>query len=70
MGPHGKLDEYDPVGASLVTIRRGSEPGVARLVRELPSVGTTIDLVIGEVRDGHSKPWTWVDLTAPSPAED
>ncbi|KUL69492.1 MULTISPECIES: hypothetical protein [unclassified Streptomyces] len=68
-GLTARLDEYDPVGASLDTIRRRSEPGVKRLVQELPPVGATVDLVIGEVRDWHRKPWIWVDLTAPKPEE-
>ncbi|MEU6990815.1 hypothetical protein ABZ953_09205 [Streptomyces sp. NPDC046465] len=65
-----KLDEYEPVGASLDTIRRRSEPGVKRLVQELPLVGATVDLVVGNVRDWHQSPWIWIDLTAPSPTED
>ncbi|MBP2050444.1 hypothetical protein J2Z21_003383 [Streptomyces griseochromogenes] len=65
-----ELNGYEPVGASLDTIRRGSEPGVKRLVQDLPPVGATVDLVIGKVRDWDRKPWIWVDLTAPSPAED
>ncbi|MCX5437082.1 MULTISPECIES: hypothetical protein [unclassified Streptomyces] len=69
-GLMAKLDEYEPVGASLDTIRRRSEPGVKRLVQELPLVGATVDLVVGNVRDWHQKPWIWIDLTAPSPTED
>ncbi|GAA2296555.1 hypothetical protein GCM10010234_43380 [Streptomyces hawaiiensis] len=57
------------VGASLDTMRRGSEPGVQRLAQELPPVGGTIDLVVGEVRTWHHEPWIWVDLTAPSQGE-
>jgi hypothetical protein len=51
-------------------IRRGSEPGVQHLAQELPTVGATVDLVVGEVRAWDHKPWIWVDLTAPSQAED
>ncbi|MFE7859089.1 hypothetical protein [Streptomyces sp. NPDC057403] len=69
-GLTAKLDDYDPVGASLDTIRRGREPGVKRLVQDLPPVGATVVLVVGEVRDWGHKPWIWVDLTAPMPAED
>lgn len=69
-GLTAKLDEYEPVGASLDTIRRRSEPGVKRLVQELPPVGATVDLVIAEVRNWHSEPWVWVHLTAPGPPED
>ncbi|MEU7373962.1 hypothetical protein [Streptomyces albidoflavus] len=65
-----KLDAYEPVGASLDTIRRGTEPGVERLVRQLPPVGATVDLVVGEVRDWHQAPWIWIDLTAPGTAEE
>ncbi|MGW5400576.1 hypothetical protein [Streptomyces sp. NPDC003952] len=65
-----ELIAYEPVGASMDVIRRGSEPGVHRLALELPPVGATVDLVIGEVRVWHHKPWIWVDLTAPSPVED
>ncbi|NEC14575.1 hypothetical protein G3I34_20370 [Streptomyces sp. SID8014] len=64
------LDAYEPVGASLDTIRRGTEPGVARLVRRLPSVGDTVDLVVGEVRGRHREPWMWIERTAPGTAED
>lgn len=49
-GITAKLDAYEPAGASLDTIRRGSEPGVRRLVQDLPPVGTTIELVVGAVR--------------------
>ncbi|CAL9570495.1 hypothetical protein [Streptomyces sp. enrichment culture] len=68
-GLSAELDDYEPVGASLDLIRRGSEPGVKRLAQELPPVGTTIDLVIAEVRTWHREPWMWVDLTAPEPSE-
>jgi hypothetical protein len=68
-GITAKLNGYKPVGASLDVIRRGSEPGVRRLAHELPPVGTTIDLVIGEVRTWHREPWIWVDLTAPGYSE-
>ncbi|MER6070495.1 hypothetical protein ABT187_16990 [Streptomyces sp. NPDC001817] len=64
-GLMAELNDYDPVGASLDVIRRSSEPGVKRLAQELPPVGMTVDLVIGEVRAWDSKPWIWVDLTAP-----
>ncbi|MGW1551227.1 hypothetical protein [Streptomyces sp. NPDC002346] len=64
-----ELNGYEPVGASLDVIRRGSESGVKRLTQELPPVGTTVDLVIGEVRAWDHKPWIWVDLTAPSHGE-
>ena len=68
-GLMAELNGYEPVGASLDTIRRSSEPGVKRLAQELPPAGTTVDLVIGEVRAWHREPWIWVDLTAPGPAE-
>jgi len=68
-GLTAQLNRYEPVGASLDVIRRGSEPGVQRLAEELPPVGATVDLVIGEVRAWHHKPWIWVDLTAPSCGE-
>ncbi|MFJ5305465.1 hypothetical protein [Streptomyces sp. NPDC088350] len=41
-----------------------------RYEQELPVVGATVDLVIGEVRAWDRKPWIWVDLTAPGQAED
>ncbi|MFG2690891.1 hypothetical protein ACGFWG_32830 [Streptomyces sp. NPDC048405] len=41
-----------------------------RLVRELPPVGATVDLVVGELREWHHEPWIWVDLTAPGPGGD
>jgi hypothetical protein len=69
-GLTAKLNGYEPVGASLDVIRRRSEPGVQRLALELPPVGATVDLVIGEVRTWHRKPWTWVDLTAPDHGEE
>ncbi|MBL0778213.1 MULTISPECIES: hypothetical protein [Streptomyces] len=69
-GLTAKLDAYEPVGASLDTIRRGTEPGVERLVRQLPPVGAAVDLVVGEVRDWQHEPWIWIDLTAPGTAED
>jgi hypothetical protein len=59
-----ELNGYEPVGASLDTIRRSREPGVERLIQDLPPVGATIDLVIGEVRTWHHEPWIWVDLTS------
>jgi len=64
-GIMAKINGYEPVGASLDVIRRGSEPGVRQLAQDLPAVGTTIELVIGEVRSwaGH-EPQVWVDLTA------
>ncbi|MET8631419.1 hypothetical protein [Streptomyces sp. NPDC004680] len=65
-----ELNGYEPVGASLDMIRRSSEPAVKRLAQELPPVGATIDLVIGKVRAWDHNPWIWVDLTAPSLAED
>ncbi|WP_078618596.1 hypothetical protein [Streptomyces sp. NRRL F-6676] len=65
-----ELNGYEPVGASLDTIRRNSERGVKRLSQELPLVEATIDLVIGELPAWHREPWIWVDLTAPSPPED
>ncbi|MFB7110118.1 hypothetical protein [Streptomyces sp. NPDC056190] len=68
-GLMAELNGYEPVGASLDLIRRKSEPGVKRLAQELPPVGMTIDLVIGEVRTWHRKPWIWVDLTAPGHGE-
>lgn len=65
-GLMAELNGYQPVGASLDIYRRSREPGVQRLAQELPPVGATVDLVIGEVRTWHHKPWIWVDLTAPS----
>jgi hypothetical protein len=62
-GLTAELNDYEPVGASLDLIRRSSEPGVKRLAQELPPVGMTVDLVIGEVRAWHREPWIWVDLT-------
>ncbi|WP_037852044.1 hypothetical protein [Streptomyces sp. NRRL S-340] len=69
-GLTAELNDYEPVGASLDLIRRKSEPGVKRLALELPPVGTTVDLVVGEVRAWDHKPWIWVDLTAPEYGED
>ncbi|MFJ8826403.1 hypothetical protein ACIREE_32115 [Streptomyces sp. NPDC102467] len=65
-----ELNGYEPVGASLDTIRRRSELGVKRLVQQLPPMGAIVDLVVGEVRDWDHEPWIWVDLTAPGPAEE
>jgi hypothetical protein len=59
-----KIHGYEPVGASLDVIRRGREPGVRQLAQELPTVGSTVELVIGELRPWHHEPWTWVDLTS------
>ncbi|MGK5497066.1 hypothetical protein [Streptomyces sp. URMC 125] len=68
-GLMAELTEYEPVGASLDIYRRSREPGVRRLAQELPPVGAAVDLVIGEVRTWHRKPWIWVDLTAPGHGE-
>ncbi|MGI5512345.1 hypothetical protein [Streptomyces sp. CA-106131] len=68
-GLMAELNDYEPVGASLDLIRRGSEPGVKRLAQELPPAGVTVDLVIGKVRAWDYKPWIWVDLTAPGHGE-
>lgn len=64
-GLTAELSGFEPVGASLDVIRRGGEPGVRRLARKPPPGGTTVELVIGEVRAWHHEPWIWVDLTAP-----
>ncbi|MFF2305535.1 hypothetical protein ACFVVP_23830 [Streptomyces sp. NPDC058128] len=69
-GLTARLNGYEPVGASLDVIRRGGEAGVRRLAQELPPVGATVDLVVGEVRAWHHEPWVWVDLTAPGHGED
>jgi 2,3-bisphosphoglycerate-dependent phosphoglycerate mutase len=61
-----RLDDYRPVGASIDLVRRGHEPGVRRLAEHLPEVGTTLDLVVGEVYASDEDPWIWVDLTAPT----
>ncbi|MFB7714128.1 hypothetical protein [Streptomyces sp. NPDC056105] len=63
-GITAKLNEDEPVGASLDTIRRRSEPSVRLLAKDLPPVGTTVELVVGEVRSWHDEPWVWVDLTS------
>ncbi|MGW7487533.1 hypothetical protein [Streptomyces sp. NPDC054786] len=63
-GITAKLNAYEPVGASLDTIRRGGEPAVQRLAHDLPPVGTAIELVVGQVRSWHHAPWVWVDLTS------
>ena len=60
-----RLDDYRPVGASIDLVRRGDEPAVRRLAEQLPPVGTTLDLVVGEVHAWDEEPWIWVDLTAP-----
>ncbi|MBT2453143.1 hypothetical protein J7F03_40255 [Streptomyces sp. ISL-43] len=62
-GITAKIHGYEPVGASLDVIRRGSEPGVRQLAQDLPQVGSTIELVIGEIRQWNHAPWVWVDLT-------
>ncbi|KIZ15695.1 hypothetical protein SNA_25520 [Streptomyces natalensis ATCC 27448] len=64
-GITANLIAYESVGASLDVIRRGSEPGVKALAQDLPPLGATIDLVIGELRSWHHEPWVWVDLTCP-----
>jgi probable phosphoglycerate mutase len=61
-----RLDDYRPVGASLDLVRRGDEPGVRRLARRPPQVGSTLDLVVAEVHAWEEDPWIWVDLTAPA----
>ncbi|MEU9163650.1 hypothetical protein AB0D29_25715 [Streptomyces sp. NPDC048424] len=63
-GITAKLDDYEPVGASLDTIRRDGEPGVRLLAQDLPPVGTTVELIVGELRSWHHEPWVWVDLTS------
>lgn len=63
-GITAKIQGYDKVGASLDIIRRGSQPGVRRLAQDLPPAGTTIELLVGEVRIWHQDPGIWVDLTA------
>jgi hypothetical protein len=63
-GITARLPAYEPVGASLDTIRRGNEPGVRRLAEDLPPVGTTVGLVVGDIRAWQQEPWIWVDLTA------
>ncbi|MFZ3474934.1 hypothetical protein ACODT3_01350 [Streptomyces sp. 4.24] len=63
-GITAQLTDYEPVGASLDTIRRGSEPGVRLLAQDLPPVGATVELVVGAVRSWHREPWVWVDLTS------
>ncbi|GHH88313.1 hypothetical protein GCM10018793_67530 [Streptomyces sulfonofaciens] len=60
------VNGYEPVGASLDVIRRGREPGVSPLAQDLPAVGSTIELVVGEIRQWHKVPWIWVDLTTGS----
>lgn len=67
-GLTAKLHAFEPVGASLDVIRRGTEPGVRRLALSLPAVGTNLKLVIGRVTPWHQSPWVWVDLTADTPA--
>jgi hypothetical protein len=62
-GIMAKIHGYEPVGASLDLIRRGSEPGARQLAQDLPAVGSTIELVVGEVRSWNYAPWIWVDLT-------
>ncbi|MFD9240358.1 hypothetical protein ACFV0D_00155 [Streptomyces sp. NPDC059556] len=69
-GLTARLNGYEAVGASLDVIRRGREPGVRRLAQELPPVGVTVDLVVGDVRAWHHEPWVWVDLTTPGRGED
>jgi hypothetical protein len=65
-----KLRNVEAVGASLDMIRRRGEPGVQALAEHRPSIGTTVEFVIGELRPWHQEPWMWVDLaTLPDPAE-
>lgn len=59
-----KIHGYEPVGTSLDVIRRGSEPGVRQLAQNVLAVGSTIELVVGELRTWHHAPWIWVDLTS------
>ncbi|WP_326586119.1 hypothetical protein [Streptomyces sp. NBC_01294] len=63
-GITAELRDYEPVGASLDTIRRSGEPGVRRLAQDLPPVGTTVELVVGRVSSWDYAPWIWVDLTS------
>lgn len=64
-GLTAKINGYESVGASLDVIRRGSEPGVGRMVEALPAVGSTVELLVAELRPWHHEPWAWVDLTRP-----
>lgn len=67
-GVIAQIHGYEQVGASLDVIRRGNEPGVRRLARDRPPVGSTVELVVGELRPRHDRPGTWVDLTCNSSA--
>src|SRR5437588_7049109 len=58
-----KINGYEQVGASLDIFRHNSDPGVRRLSHNLPPVGTTIQLIVVELRPWHQMPWIWVDLT-------
>ena len=63
-GLTAKINGWENIGASLDVIRRGREPGVRRLAENLPAVGTTIELVVAELRPWHREPWIWADLTS------
>ena len=67
-GLSAALHEFEPVGASLDVIRRGSEPAIHQLAQSMPVVGAALELVIGRVKPWHHAPWVWVDLTADTPA--
>ncbi|MEY9875980.1 siroheme synthase (precorrin-2 oxidase/ferrochelatase) [Streptacidiphilus sp. MAP12-33] len=64
-GVTAKIHGFEPVGASMDVIRRGSEPEVRRLAQELPPVGSVISVIVGEIRTWHHEPWIWIDLTCP-----
>ncbi|MCA1221906.1 hypothetical protein [Streptomyces sp. 8L] len=63
-GLTAEINGYEPVGASLDVIRRGSELGVGRIADALPAVGSTVELIVAELRSWHHAPWVWVDLTS------
>ncbi|UED88375.1 hypothetical protein K4G22_09920 [Streptomyces profundus] len=64
-GITARVRGYEHLGASLDVIRRGHEPGVRRLARALPAVGSTLELTVGRVHHRDRAPRVWLDLTAP-----
>jgi hypothetical protein len=62
-----RLDGVEAVGASVDWFRHRGKPGVQAPTRSLPAVGTTVELVINELRPWHKEPWVWVRLAPPEP---
>jgi hypothetical protein len=60
-----RVDGYEQWGASIDTIRRGYEPAVAALRAEAPAVGTSLRMVVAQIRRRDHAPQVWLDMTLP-----